>query len=161
MPLRPPLLAVLAGAGAALVACGDSTPAARCTPAPSATPAVAVAGPLTARTDAGTVPAGGTVKVSVDAVGPLAFTAPCDAPLQLIVIDSADLHVDALAPPAPKGTPCGPVVLPAGRTAHYELLWTSDETLPPGRYSLVATLGDQPPLTLQVRLGPGPITCGG
>jgi hypothetical protein len=74
------------------------------------------------------------------------------------VVDSTDLHVAAIAPPAPKGTPCGAVSLAAGQRAHYEVLWTSDGTLPPGRYSLVATLGDQEPLTLQVTVGAGPFT---
>jgi len=161
MPLRAAPLAVLAGSSVVLAACGDSAPAARCTPAPKATPATVTAGSLTARTDAGVIPAGGTLKLSLDAAGPLSYTAPCEQPVQLIVIDSSDLHVDALGPPAPKGTPCGPVSLAAGQTAHYEVLWTADDTLPPGRYTLAATLGDQPALSLQVSVGAGPITCGG
>lgn len=157
-PRRPPLVA-LAVACAALAACGDSTPAARCTPPPTAAPASAASGPLSARTDRGSMAAGDTVRVSLDVAGPASYTAPCDQPLQLVVIDSTDLHVGAVAPPAPKGTPCGAVALAAGQTAHYEVLWTSDDTLPAGRYSLVATLGDQPPLTLALTVGAGPFGC--
>ncbi|HXA28341.1 MAG TPA: hypothetical protein VN193_06295 [Candidatus Angelobacter sp.] len=161
MPLRRPPLLALAGACAVLVACGDSTPAAHCSALPSAPPASAVAGPLTGHADPGSFPAGGTVRVSVDAAGPATFDAPCDQPLQLIVVDSADLHVAAQpSSAAPKGTPCGAVTLTAGETAHYELLWTADPTLPPGRYSLDATLGDQPPLVLSVDLGLARIGCG-
>src|SRR5260221_5062497 len=100
---RAPLL--LLGASALLAACGDSTTAARCTPPPLAPSPSAVAGPLTARADRALVPAGGMVRLSVDAAGPASFAAPCDQPLQLIVVDNADLHVAALSAPAPKGTP--------------------------------------------------------
>jgi hypothetical protein len=159
MPLRrtPPL--ALAGACAALVACGDSTPVAHCTAAPSLAPPSAVAGPLTARADRGEFPAGGTVRVSVDAAGPATYNAPCAQPLQVIVVDTADLHVAALTSVAPKGTPCGAVTLAAGQTAHYELLWTADPTLPPGHYNLDATLGDQPPIVVQVELGLATLAC--
>jgi hypothetical protein len=159
MPLRrtPPL--ALAGACAVLAACGDSVPAAHCTPAPSAAPPSVVAGPLTARADRGELPAGGTVRVSIDAAGPATFNAPCDQPLQVIVVDSAGLHVAALSAPAPKGTPCGAVTLAAGQTAHYEVLWTADPTLPPGRYSLATMLGDQPALVVQVELGLPSLAC--
>lgn len=158
-PRRLPL-ALLATACTALAGCGDSTPAARCTPPPTATPASASSGPLTARTDRGTLAAGGTVKLSVDVRGPASYTAPCDQPVQVVVVDSTDLHVATASAPAPKGTPCGAVTLGDGQTAHYEVLWTSDDTLPPGRYSLAATLGDQPPLTVQVTVGAGPFaTC--
>jgi hypothetical protein len=159
MPLRriPPLAA--AAGCALLAACGDAPAPATCrTPAP-ATPPSATSGPLTAHADRGVFPAGGTLRISVDAAGPATYTAPCDQPLQVIVVDSADLHVAALAAPAPKGTPCGAVALAAGQTAHYEVQWTADETLPSGAYRLVLTLGDQPPMTLPVELGLGPLGC--
>jgi hypothetical protein len=152
-------LLALAGAFAVLTACGDSVPATHCTPAPSAPPPSAVAGPLTAHADRGSFPAGTTVRLSVDAAGPLTYTAPCTQPLQVIVVDSADLHVAALTAPAPKGTPCGSVNLAAGQTAHYEVLWTADATLPPGLYNLDAALGDQPPLVVQVQLGLPSFVC--
>jgi len=151
MPPSRPAPPVLLGACALLVACGDSTTAARCTPPPSApSPSAVGAGPLTARADRAQVPDGGTVRLSVDATGPATYTAPCDQPVQVIVVDSTDLHVAALTDPAPKGTPCGAVTLTAGQTAHYEVLWTTDATLPPGMYRLVATLGDQAPLVVHV-----------
>jgi hypothetical protein len=162
MPPRRLAIAAPAAACCLLAACGDSGPAAvRCTPPPTASPAVISAGPLTARTDRGAVAAGDTVKVSVDVAGPAAYSAPCEGPVQLVAIDSTDLHVGTASAPAPKGTPCGAVTLAAGQTAHYEVLWTSDDTLPPGRYSLVASLGDQAALSVPVTIGAGPFasTC--
>jgi len=151
--------AALAAACCLLAGCGDSGPAAaRCTPPPTASPAVATAGPLSARTDRGALAAGDTVKVSLDVAGPATYSAPCDGPVQIVVVDSADLHVGTASAPAPKGTPCGAVTLAAGQTAHYEVLWTSDDTLPPGRYSLAASLGDQPAISLTVTIGAGPFT---
>jgi hypothetical protein len=79
--------------------------------------------------------------------------------VQLIVSDSADLHVASQAPPAPKGTPCGAVTLAAGQTAHYDVAWASDPTLPAGEYRALVTLGDQPTLTLMLQLGAGPFSC--
>jgi ABC-type amino acid transport substrate-binding protein len=159
MPFRRTLPLALASACAVLAACGDSVPAARCTPAPSAAPPSVVAGPLTARADRSEFPAGGTLRISIDATGPARYNAPCDQPLQVIVVDSADLHVAALSAPAPKGTPCGAVTLAAGQTAHYELLWTADPTLPPGRYTLATMLGDQAALVVPVELGLPSLTC--
>jgi hypothetical protein len=127
---------------------------------PTASPAQVTAGALTARADAGMLAAGSTLKVSLDAAGPVSYQAPCTQPVQLIVVDSADLHVAAAGPPAPKGTACGAVALAAGQSAHYEVAWSTDATLPPGPYRVVVTLGDQAPLSLAVQLGPGPITCG-
>lgn len=159
MPPRRLAIAVPAAACCLLAACGGSAPpTVRCTPPPTASPAAATAGPLTARTDRGSLAAGDTVKVSLDVAGPAAYNAPCDAPMQVVVLDSTDLHVGTAGAPAPKGTPCGAVSLAAGQTAHYEVLWTSDDTLPPGRYSLAATLGDQPALSLTVTVGAGRFT---
>lgn len=152
-------LAVPAAACCVLAACGDSGPVAgHCTPPPTASPALATAGALTARTDRGALAAGDTVKVSVDVAGPATYDAPCDQPLQLVVVDSTALHVGEATAPAPKGTPCGAVSLAAGQSAHYEVLWTSDDTLPPGRYTIAATLGDQAPLSLDVTVGGGPFS---
>jgi hypothetical protein len=159
MPLRSHLRAALAAPCLLLVACGDSAPAARCTPAPTASPPHVSAGALTARADKGLLPAGNTLHVSIEAAGPLSYTAPCDQPVQLIVSDSADLHVASQAPPAPKGTPCGAVTLAAGQTAHYDVTWASDPTLPAGEYRVLVTLGDQPTLTLMLQLGAGPFSC--
>lgn len=159
MPSRPLIRAALALACCVLAGCGDSGPAtSRCTPPPTSTPASATSGPISAHTDRGAMAAGDTVKVSVDVSGPATYGAPCDAPVQLVVVDSTDLHVGAAGGPAPKGTPCGAVSLAAGQKAHYEVLWTSDDTLPPGRYSLVATLGDQEAIALPVTIGAGPFT---
>ena len=155
MSPRPAPVAA-AAACCLLVACGDSGPAAvRCTPPPTASPAVAVAGAMSARTDRGSLAAGDTVKVSLDVAGPATYVAPCDGPVQIVVVDGNDLHVGTASAPAPKGTPCGAVSLAAGQSAHYEVLWTSDDTLPPGRYSLAATLGDQAALSLTVTVGAG------
>lgn len=161
MPSRRHLQPAVALPCLLLVACGEGAPAAHCTPQPRTTPPHVSAGQMSAAADRGLMPAGSTVHVSVDAAGPLHYAAPCDQPVQLVVSDSADMHVASAAPQAPKGTPCGNVNLPAGQTAHYDVTWDSDPTLPAGQYSLVVTLGDQPPLTLPVELGTGPFTsCG-
>jgi hypothetical protein len=160
MPLRRIPLPAIAATCAVLAACGGEAAAPQqCrTPAPATPPSVA-AGPLTARADRGVFPAGGTLRISLDAAGPVTYNAPCDQPVQVVVVDSADLHVAALSAPAPKGTPCGAVTLAAGQTAHYEVPWTADETLPPGTYRLVVTLGDQASLALPVELGVGSLGC--
>jgi hypothetical protein len=150
----------LAAACCGLAACAGDAPALHCTPPPSPTPPSAVAGPLTAAADHGLLAPGTMLKVSVDASGPLTYQAPCSSPLTLLVVDSADIHVDSVAPVAPKGTPCGAVSLTAGQTAHYEVLWTADPTLPTGRYRVVATLGDQAPIALAFQLGLASLTCG-
>jgi hypothetical protein len=50
------------------------------------------------------------------------------------------------------------VSLPRGRSAEYELSWQVDPTLPAGLYDATLILGDQPPTTLQMRLGrPDPV----
>jgi len=159
MPSPRLLAAALAGAALGLVACNQDTVATRCRPVPTPSPPVATAGQLTATTDAGIVPTGGAIDASVKVAGPLSYQAPCDGPLSLIVIDRTDIHVDSLAPPALKGTPCGAVSLAAGQSAEYDVLWSSDPSLPPGPYRLVLSLGDQPQLVLSVRLGYEVQTC--
>src|SRR5258708_7898387 len=79
-------------------------------PRPPPAPPAAPPPPPAAR---GGGPAGGPVPAPVHVTGPFAYQAPCTAPLSLIVVDSADIHVDSEGPPAPKGTPCGAVNLAA------------------------------------------------
>jgi hypothetical protein len=160
MRLPPALVAPPLGAALALAGCGDSAQSARCTPHASPSPPAVSAGQLTAAADRAVVPSGGSVQASVRVTGPLHYQAPCNAPLQLIVVDSADIHVDSLAPPAPRGTPCGDVSLAAGQSAEYDVPWTADPTLPSGTYRLVLGLGDQPQLVLRVRLGLDAGGCG-
>jgi hypothetical protein len=150
----------LAAACCGLAACGSDAPAVHCTPPPTPSPPSVVAGPLTASADHAVLAAGAMLKVSVDAGGPLSYQAPCTSPVTLLVVDSADIHVDSVSPVAPKGTPCGAVTLAAGQTAHYEVIWTADPTLPPGRYRVVVALGDQAPIALPIELGLGSLTCG-
>lgn len=159
MPSPRLLAAALAGAALGLVACNQDTVATRCRPVPTPSPPTASAGQLSASADAGIVPTGGSVDATVKVSGPLDYQAPCEGPLSLIVIDRTDIHVDSLTPPAPKGTPCGAVKLAAGQSAEYDVLWTSDPTLPPGPYRLALTLGDQPQLVLTVQLGYEVQTC--
>lgn len=146
-----PLLAALLGA-ALCAACGESGQTAHCTPSAPATPPRTTAGALTAFTDRAVVPSGGSLQASVRVTGPAHYQAACSGPLQVIVVDSADIHVDSVTAAAPRGTPCGTVSLGAGQTAEYDVLWNSDPTLPPGDYRLVLGLGDQPQLVLHVRL---------
>ena len=154
------LTAVLASCGG-----GGATGSTSCTaasPSPAGPPTVS-AGPLSAAVDRTALPAGATLHLQVVATGPVAYTAPCDAPLQLLVIeDAGDIHVDTPAPPAAHGVACGSVHLEAGQRAEYDTDWTPDETLPAGLYRTVLTLGDQPPLILRVALGTSPVapSCG-
>ena len=153
MPSARALVAALSAPVLGLVACGGSVPTARCTPLPSTSPPAAVAGQLTAFADRAVVSSGGTVAAGVRVSGPLSYQAPCAAPLSLIVVDRADIHVDSESPPAPRGTPCGAVALASGQTAEYDVLWNPDPTLPSGPYRLVLGLGDQPQLVVTVRVG--------
>jgi hypothetical protein len=153
MPRVLRLVAALLGVALGTAACGGETTATRCTPQPTTSPPSAVAGPLTAGVDQAVMPSGGTLVATVKVAGPLAYQAPCDGPLRLIVVDSSDIHVDSLAPAAPKGTPCGAVNLASGQKAEYDVQWTADPTLPPGGYRLVLALGDQAQLALSVRIG--------
>jgi hypothetical protein len=146
---------------AALSACGSpAAPAVRCTvPAQSDPPTPsAVAGVVAFSADRGWIAGPGTVAFSATVRGPARYRADCSGPLQVVVSDSADIHVFSSAPAAVKGVPCGPVSLPRGRSAEYELVWLVDPTLPAGIYDATLVLGDQPPTTLQVRLGrPDPV----
>jgi hypothetical protein len=150
----PSLLAAgLVAAAVGLAGCGDQGTAQRCTPPPTPAATPASAGPLVAGVDRAVVPSGGAVLASLRVSGPLHYTAPCSGPVRLLVVDSADIHVDSLTPPAPKGTPCGDVTLAAGQQARYDVQWTADPTLPTGRYRLVFVLDDQPQLAVTVQLG--------
>jgi len=155
MRRRPPRLAAtgLLAAAMGLAACGDDGSTARCTPHASATVSTAHAGLLTAALDRAVVPSGGSVLASLRVAGPLSYQAPCAGPVRLLVIDSTDIHVDSLTPPAPKGTPCGAVKLTAGQHVEYDVPWTADPTLPSGRYRLVLILDTQPQLVLSVQVG--------
>jgi hypothetical protein len=100
----------------------------------------------------------GAIAFTATVRGPARFRADCSGPLQVVVSDSADIHVFSAAPPVGKGVPCGVVSLPRGRSAEYELSWQVDPSLPSGLYEATLVLGDQPPTTLQVRLGlPDPV----
>src|SRR4029077_5625101 len=119
---------------------GGATGSASCTPAPPAPagPPTVSAGPLSAGVDRTVLSAGATLHLDVVATGPVAYTAPCDAPLQLLVIeDAGDIHVDPPPPPAAHGVACGSVRLEAGQRAEYDTDWTPDETLPAGLYRTV------------------------
>lgn len=159
MPCPRSLAAALAGAALGLAACGGDSPPPLCTPHASPSPPVTNAGQLSATADRAALPVGGSVQATVRVAGPFAYQAPCDAPMRLIVVDSADIHVDSVAPPAPKGTPCGAVNLAAGQSAEYDVVWNADPTLPTGAYRLVLALGDQPQLLLVVHLGVDVVHC--
>jgi hypothetical protein len=113
---------------------------------------VTVSGALQARADREQVANGGNVTFTMTVTGPARYSAPCPGPLQLIVVDRADLHVYSDAPAAQRGIPCGDVVLGAGTVAEYPVRWAPDPTLPGGLYHAVLTLGDQPPLMVAVVL---------
>lgn len=143
---------------AALTACGSAAaPVVHCTipsrpdpPTPSA-----VAGVVAFAADRGWLVGAGVVGFTATVRGPARFRADCSGPLQVVVSDAADIHVFSAAPPA---GPCGLVTLPRGRSAEYELAWRVDASLPAGLYDATLVLGDQPPVTLQVRLGrPDPV----
>jgi len=153
----PLLCALLAGCGSSAgVASGcPAGPPPTDPPAPAAT-----AGLVAFAADRGRVDPGAAVDLSATVHGPARYRADCAAPLQVIVSDSADIHVYSAAPPATHGVPCGTVTLPQGRSAQYQLSWRTDATLPPGLYDVTLILGDQPPATLQLRLGrPAPPAC--
>jgi hypothetical protein len=159
MPCPRSLAVALAGAALGLAACGGDSPPPRCTPHPSPSPLATTAGQLSGALDRAALPLGGSVQATVRVSGPLVYQAPCNAPLSLIVVDTADIHVDSQAPPAPKGTPCGAVSLAAGQSAEYDVVWNADPTLPTGAYRLVLALGDQPQLVLVVHLGIEVVQC--
>ena len=164
--MRTSAAASTAFIGVLLAGCGGgTTSSAGCTPSspsPAGPPSVS-AGALAAGVDRTALPAGATLHLQVVATGPVAYAAPCDGPLQLLVIaDAGDIHVDTPPPGAAHGVPCGSVRLAAGQRAEYDTDWTPDATLPAGVYRTVLTLGDQPPLILRVALGGSPMAafCG-
>jgi len=157
-PLRAPVAAVVA----ALAACGSAAvPAARCAAPPPPDPPTpsASAGVVGFAADRGWLVGAGAISFTATVHGPAKYRADCSGPLQVVVGDSADIHVFQAAPPAVRGVPCGAVNLPRGRSAEYEISWQVDPTLPAGVYEATLVLGDQPPTTLQVRLGPPPRSC--
>jgi hypothetical protein len=148
------LVAGLLVASLGLAACGDAGSGGRCTPRASSTIPVVTSGHLTATVDREVIGSGGSLLASVRVTGPLTYPAPCAGPVRMIVADSSDIHVDALAPPAPKGTPCGSTVtLAAGQHVEYDVQWTADPTLPTGTYRLILALDGLPELVVPVQLG--------
>ncbi len=147
--LAPVVVAALTGCGSA------AAPAVRCTaPTPPDPPTPsASAGVVAFAADRGWLVGGGPIGFTATVRGPARYRADCSGPLQVVVSNSADVHVFSAAPAATKGIPCGTVRIPTGRSADYELVWQVDPTLPPGVYDATLVLGDQPPATLQVRLG--------
>ncbi|TMC51011.1 MAG: hypothetical protein E6J14_00760 [Chloroflexi bacterium] len=140
---------------AALLACGGGAPSSSstsCRRASPPPPPVTVSGALRAQADREQVASGGAVTFTMTVTGPARYSAACPGPLQLIVVDRADLHVYSDAPAAPRGIPCGNVVLGGGSVAEYSVRWAPDPTLPGGLYHAVLTLGDQQPLMLAVVL---------
>lgn len=159
---RIPATPLWAPVVAALAACGSSAaPADRCTaPAVSDPPTPsAAAGVVGFGADRGWLVGSGAIAFTATVRGPARYHADCSGPLQVVVSDSSDIHVFSAAPPAVRGVPCGAVSLPKGRSAEYELSWQVDPTLPAGVYDATVVLGDQPPATLQVRLGRPPSAC--
>jgi hypothetical protein len=144
--------------GAVATACGSPTSAtgATCRPTPTVrvAPPQATAGILSVSADRAIVNAGDTVSLVAHLAGPARLQTDCSAPVQLVVIDRADVHVAAESPPGVHGVPCGDVRLAAGSGIDYELTWTPDPTLPSGPYTAVVTVGDLPGLMLTLVLGP-------
>lgn len=140
-----------------LAACsaGDSSTSTPCSPRPSPTVTApsARAGSVTVAADSGLVEPGSSVTVTVHVDGPLQLVTDCSAPVELVVVDSSDVHVFADHPAAERGVPCGNVTLPPGGGADYELHWTPDATLPSGRYTAVVTVGSLTPVDLGIVLG--------
>ena len=154
--LWPPVVAALAACGSA------AAPAPPCTLSPPPDPPTpsATAGVVAFAADRGWLIGRGAIAFTATVRGPARYHADCSGPLQVVVSDSSDIHVFSAGPRAVRGVPCGTVSLPRGRSAEYELSWEVDPTLPPGVYEATLLLGDQPPVTLAVRLGPPPSGCG-
>ena len=153
--MPPRVRLAVCAAGASVAACsGGATSSTGCsaTPTPAATPPSAQSGPLSASADRATAQPGDRVQAEVVVSGPARVSAPCTGPVELVVVDVAGLHVHADTPPAAHGVPCGDVTVDPGRTVTYTLTWAPDPTLPPGMYSVVLTLGANPPLVLPVTL---------
>ncbi len=159
---RIPVATLCAPVVAALTACGSAAaPTVHCSipmrsdpPTPSA-----LAGVVGFAADRGWLEGAGAIAFTATVHGPARFRADCAGPLQVVVSDSADIHVFSAAPPAVRGVPCGVVSLPRGRSAEYELSWPVDSSLPSGLYEATLVLGDQPATTLQVRLGRADPVC--
>src|SRR5438046_595147 len=100
---RIPVATLCAPVVAALTACGSAAiPVVRCTipsrPAPP-TPS-AVAGVVGFAADRGWLVGSGAIAFTATVRGPARFRADCSGPLQVVVSDSADIHVFSAAPPA-------------------------------------------------------------
>lgn len=143
-------MAAACGGGAS--ASGTTT----CTPssAPKAAPPKAAAAGLSVTADRAVVGAGESVTLLVHVTGPLHLLTDCSAPVQLVVVDKADVHVAAQSPPGVRGVPCGDVRLAAGNAVDYELAWSPDPTLPSGPYTVEITVGNLPSVDLTLTLGP-------
>ena len=141
------VLSSTAVAAALAAGCGTSaTSSSTCTPdaATAATPPRATSGPVTLAADRGAVPRGGTVAFTVTVTGPATVSAPCDAPVSLVVTDASDIHVYSASSPAQPGEPCGDLALGTGQTAVYQVRWDVDPTTPSGSYRVAASVGDLP-----------------
>jgi hypothetical protein len=157
-------------AAGAVAGCGSSDPqSAPCTPLqplPTLSTASPVAGPISVSASRERVAGGDRVDFSLAVAGPASFVAPCSGPIQLIVTDSAGLHVFADSPPAPQGSRCGNVTVPPGDRAVYLLTWRPASTIPPGPYLATFSLGDQPQVSVVVLVAqpgagsPAAPTCG-
>lgn len=110
---------------------------------------------MTVLADRGLVARGDRVQLTVAAAGPANFSAPCTGPVSLVVSDPTGMHVFSASPAARPGDACGAVTLSAGQSARYHLVWNVDPTLPSGRYSVAATLGNLPELSVLVEVGGG------
>jgi hypothetical protein len=120
--------------------------------APASLPS-AVSGPVTLSADAGLAPRGGVVRLTVTVAGPVRVAAPCAAPVSLVVSDPTGIHVFSDAPAAQPGDLCGNLALTTGQSAVFHLRWNVDPTLPSGRYTVAASAGDQPEISVSVEVG--------
>ena len=152
--VSPAAVAVLLSACAAQAAPVSSSCTARAAPPPHA-----AAGPFLASAGQAVVAPGATVAFTVTATGPASFTAPCSGPLQLFVADDTTLRVYAAASATGPASPCGAVSLVKGKRDVYAVTWQVDPTLPPGPYTATLLLGDQPALTLTVKLASSVAGC--
>ena len=157
-PLCGPLLLAL---GAMASACGGGTTATgatTCTPTPVAqvAPPGAASGEISVTADRAVVDAGDSVTLLVHVAGPAHLQTDCSAPVQLVVVDKADVHVAAESPPGIHGVPCGDVRLAAGSALDYEVAWSPDPTLPSGPYTAEITVGSLPSVGLTLTLAARP-----
>lgn len=157
-PMRPFCGLALLALSAGVTACGGQAAAiaTACTAAATAPvmPATTVtAGSVSVTTDRGVVNAGESVTLLAHVTGPVRLSTDCAAPVELVVIDGADVHVAAESPPGVHGMPCGDVDLAAGESLDYEMTWTPDPTLPSGLYTVEVTVGDLPGVDVHVELG--------